>query len=139
MLKRIHTHTHTHTYLGFPGGAGGKESACQCRRHKRLGFNSWFEKIPWRRIWQPTPVFLAGESHEQNSLAGYGPWRCQESDWNNLAYKLYIHICHFIVYQKLIQHCKLTILQQIFKKTISLWFRWQKRSEFRVWRNRFTT
>ena len=37
-------------------------------------------KIPWRRAWQPTPVFLPGESHGQRSLAGYSPWGCKESD-----------------------------------------------------------
>ena len=36
--------------------------ACQCRRHKRHGFNPWVGKIPWRKKWQPTPVFLPGES-----------------------------------------------------------------------------
>ena len=56
---------------GFPGGAGGKEPACQCRRHKRHGFNLCVRKIPWRRAWQPTPVFLPGESHGQRSLAEY--------------------------------------------------------------------
>ena len=64
----------------FPGGASGKESACQCRRHKRHGFNPWVRKIPWRRVWQPTPVFLPGESHRQRSLASYSPWGCKESD-----------------------------------------------------------
>ena len=44
---------------GFPGGAGGKEPTCQC---KRCGFDPWVEKIPWRRAWQPTPVFLPGEN-----------------------------------------------------------------------------
>ena len=48
---------------GFPGSASGKEPACQCRRRKRLGFNPWVGKTPWRRTWQPTPVFLPGESH----------------------------------------------------------------------------
>ena len=55
---------------GFPSGAGGKEPACQCRRCKRLGLDSWVGKIPWRRAWQPTPVFLPGESHGQRSLEG---------------------------------------------------------------------
>ena len=59
---------------GFTGGASGKEPACQCRRHKRLMFNPWVGKIPWSRKWQPTPVFLPGESHGQRSLAGCGPW-----------------------------------------------------------------
>ena len=65
---------------GFPGGAGGKDPTCQCRRRKRLGFNPWVGKIPWRRKWQPTPVCLPGESHGQRSLAGYSPWGRKESD-----------------------------------------------------------
>ena len=47
-----------------------KNPSCQCRRHKRLGFDPWVGKIPWRRAWQPTPVFLPGESHGQRGLAG---------------------------------------------------------------------
>ena len=47
---------------------------------KRRGCDSWVRKIPWRRKWQPTPVFLPGKSHEQRSLAGYSPWGCTESD-----------------------------------------------------------
>ena len=69
-----HTHTHTHkhthiyiyierererdTYMGFPGSASGKEPACQCRKHKRHRLDPWIGKIPWRRAWQSTPVFL---------------------------------------------------------------------------------
>ena len=37
-------------------------------------------KIPWRRAWQPTPVFSPGESHGQRNLAGYSPWGCKGSD-----------------------------------------------------------
>jgi len=47
-----------------------KETACQCKRH---GFDPWVGKIPWRKEWQPTPVFLPGESHGQRSLVGYKP------------------------------------------------------------------
>ena len=43
-------------------------------------FNPWVEKIPWRRKWQPTPVFLPGEPHGWRSLVGYSPWGCKESD-----------------------------------------------------------
>ena len=50
-------------------GTSGKEPACQCRRHKRLRFNPWVRKITWRRAWQPTPIFLRGESH------GRGAWQ----------------------------------------------------------------
>ena len=54
--------------MHFPSGASGKESACQCRRCKRCRFEPWVRKIPWRRKWQPAPVFLPGESHGQRSL-----------------------------------------------------------------------
>ena len=47
-----------------------KEPAFQCRRHR---FNPWIGKSPWRRAWQPIPVFLPGESHGQRSLTGYSP------------------------------------------------------------------
>ena len=53
---------------GFPGGSDGKESTCQCRRPR---FDRWIAKIPWRREWQPTPVFLPGESHEQRRYIIY--------------------------------------------------------------------
>ena len=55
---------------GFPKWLCGKESACQYKRH---GFDPWVRKIPWGKAWQPTPVFLPGESHGQKSLAGYSP------------------------------------------------------------------
>ena len=48
----------------------------QCRRP---GFNPLVRKIPWRREWQPTPVFLPGEFHRQRNLAGYSPWGLKES------------------------------------------------------------
>ena len=52
----------------------------QCRRCKRRGFDPWVGKILWRRKWQPTPVFLPGESHGQRSLVGYSPQGCKELD-----------------------------------------------------------
>ena len=48
-----------------------------CLQCRRLGFNPWVGKIPWRREWPPTPVFSPGEFHGQRSLAGYSPWRCR--------------------------------------------------------------
>ena len=47
---------------------------------QKKGFDPWVGKIPWRRTWQPTPVFLPGEPHELRSLVGYSPWGCKESD-----------------------------------------------------------
>ena len=50
-----------------PGGASDKVLTCQCRRHKTCKLDSWVRKIPWRRAWQPTPVFWLGESHDRGS------------------------------------------------------------------------
>ena len=47
------------------------------KRHK---FDPWVRKVPWRREWQPTPVFLPGEFHGQKSLVIYSPWGYRESD-----------------------------------------------------------
>ena len=53
-------------------------SVClQCRRPR---FDPWVGKIPWRRKWQPTPVFLPGESHGERRLLGYSPWGRKESN-----------------------------------------------------------
>jgi len=49
-------------------------------RHKRCGFDPWVRKIPWKRAWQPTSVFLLGEFLGQRSLAGYGSWSYIELD-----------------------------------------------------------
>ena len=70
--------TDVHVSWGFPGGASGKEPTCQCRRHRRYGFDPWGRKISWRRAWQPTPVSLPGESHEQRSLVGTSPYDPKE-------------------------------------------------------------
>ena len=51
-----------------------------CQQCRRCQFHLWVGKIPWRRKWQPTPIFLPGKSHGQRSLAGYSPWDCKESD-----------------------------------------------------------
>ena len=66
--------------MGFPGGTSGKELTCQCRRCKKCGFDAWVVKIPCRWKWQPTPVFLPGESHGQKSLAGYSASAHRESN-----------------------------------------------------------
>ena len=57
---------------GVPGGSDGKESACNAGDLGLIpGFDPWVGKIPWRREWQPTPVFLPGKFYGQRSLAGY--------------------------------------------------------------------
>ena len=76
----------------FPVGCGWasqlalvvKNPAAKAGDIERPGFDPWVGKIPWRREWQPTPVFLPGEPHGltpgQRSLAGYSPCGRKESD-----------------------------------------------------------
>ena len=66
--------------MGFLGGTCCKESNCRCRRCNRNGFHHQVGKIPWRRKWQPSPVFFPGKSHGQRSVVDYSPRDCKESD-----------------------------------------------------------
>ena len=75
----------------------GKEPSCQCRRHERPGFSPWVGKIPWKRAWQPTPVFLPGESHGQRSLVGYSPQDLKEAnmnEWQASPAPVWLHRSH---------------------------------------------
>ena len=65
------------TYWERPRWLRAKEPACQ---YKRRRFEPWVRKIPRKRKWQPTPVFLSGKSHGQRSLVGYSPWGHKELD-----------------------------------------------------------
>ena len=58
---------------------------------ERPGLDPWFGKIPWRREWQPIPVFLPGEFHGQRKLAGYSPWGCKESVTTEQLTHTYTH------------------------------------------------
>ena len=66
--------------VGLPRWHSGKEPTCQCRRHKRWGFDPWVGKIPWSRKWHPTLVSLPGKFHGQRRLVGFSPWGCEELD-----------------------------------------------------------
>ena len=75
---------HSSKYLGgpvpdevFPGSPSGEESTCNVGD---LGSIPGFGRMPWRRKWQPTPVFLPRESHGQRSLVDYSPWGHKELD-----------------------------------------------------------
>ena len=65
---------------GLPSWSSGKEFACQSRRCWRREFDLWVKKIPWRRKWQPIPVFLLRKSHGQRNLAGYS-WKGPKETW----------------------------------------------------------
>ena len=64
-----------HCPLRFTVWWSGKESVCQCRRHKRRGFSSWVRKILWRRKWLPILVFLLGKFHGQRRTIAHGVTR----------------------------------------------------------------
>ena len=84
--------------LGLHCWVSSKESACQCRRHKRPGFDPWVGRIPWRRKWQPTPVSLPGDSHGRRSLVGYNLWGHRvEHDWSKWA-GVHTSVYHLSVY-----------------------------------------
>ena len=71
-------------------GSDSTESTWQCRR---CAFDPCIRKIPWRREWLSTPVFLPGEFHGQRSLVGYSPWGHKESDMTDqLTLWLFTHI-----------------------------------------------
>ena len=74
---------------GSVGGASGKESTCQCRRHKKWRFDPWVGKILWSRKWQPTPVFLPGKFHGQRRiLVGHSPQSHKKLDTTER-----VHVC----------------------------------------------
>ena len=82
------------------------ETAYQCQRWE---FDPWVGKIPWRRKWQPIPVFLPGKSHRQRSLVGYSPWghkkvRNMTEQLNNILYTCTRHSTQCYTY-KVKQHC----------------------------------
>ena len=74
--------------MGFSGGKMVKNRLQW--RHRRHGFHSCVGKIPWKRKWQPTPVFLSEKSHGQRSLMGYSPKGCKELDTTD---RLSMHKC----------------------------------------------
>ena len=63
--------------LPFPGGSNNKQFSCNSGD---LSSVPGLEDLPWTREWQPTPIFLPGESHGQRSLVDYSPWGLKESD-----------------------------------------------------------
>ena len=80
--------------LSLPGSTSGEEFVCHCRRCQRRGFDHWIRKIPWRREWQPTPVFLPEESHSSEEPVGLQSMGSQRlgHDLNDLAGKHWVFI-----------------------------------------------
>ena len=70
--------------MGGPGGSVVKNSPANVG-DMRFRFDPWVGKIPWRKKWQPTPVFLPEETYEQRNLVGYSPWGCKKSDMTEVT------------------------------------------------------
>ena len=81
---------HHRNLSGLPRWYSSKEPVCQCRRHRKGSFDPWVGKIPMKKAWQPTPVFLPGKFHGQRSLVGYSPWDHKGSDMTE--WLTYTHI-----------------------------------------------
>ena len=88
---------------GLPRSPGSKESICQCRRHRRLGFDPWVGRTPWHRKWQPSPTFLPGNPYGRRSLVSHSPGRGQKSDTAEQQH-MCTHCCVWYMRQVLCTH-----------------------------------
>ena len=82
------------SYLNWlPRWCSGKDSACQCRWHKRHSFHPWVRKIPLSWQWHPTLVFLPGKFHGQRTLVVYSLWGLQRvrHDWASIHTHTHTH------------------------------------------------
>ena len=98
------------TRLKWLSSSSGKQPTCQGGRCKRHRFDPWVGKIPWRRDWQPTPVFVPEEFCGQRSLVGYSPWVAQSRTWLKW---LSMH-CIPILWLVFSKHFVMIILYRIF-------------------------
>ena len=85
-LRDIHS---LRWFQGLPWWFSDKEPAY---RWRRLEFDPWVRKIPWRRKWQPTLLFLPRESHGKRSLVDYGPWGHKELDTTEVTEHPHTHL-----------------------------------------------
>ena len=102
--------------MGFPG-------TCQCRRHKRRGFDPWIGKINWTRKLKHTPVFLPEKVHGQKSLKGYDLWGHKDMTEQLNAHTHILKIicmiqdCKELVctpLKKILNHCALNYIVLVF-------------------------
>ena len=89
---------------------------------------SCVRKIPWRREWQPTPVFLLGKFHGQRSLAGYSPWGCTELDMTErLTFPPMSSVSPKLQYYSAIDRSPVSVLKKSqLLHSMLMWGRWKK-------------
>ena len=85
------------TKLGFPGGSVVKNLPASAEDTRDRVSIPGFGKIPWRRKWQPTPVFLPRKFYGQRGRAGYSPWGRKESD---MTEHTHVHKTRYRVLEK---------------------------------------
>ena len=117
-----------HPSWGLPWWLNGRESTCQCRRRR---FDLWVSYIPWRRKWQPSPVFLPRKSHGQRSLVCYSPWRPRVGhDLATKQQEQVVLICQQIVFwsdstiHKLIREQLSSYFQRLSAAIPTTWMAW---------------
>ena len=106
----------------LPRWLSGKESAFECRRHKRCRLDPWVRKILWSRKWQPSPVLLPVIIYEHRSMAGYSPWVAKSWIYEHSCMHMSLYLQHLL--RKLIVsfcsvHWKCVYISRIWKS--SLW------------------
>ena len=84
------------TLVGFSHVSVGMDTAYNSVDTGRCKFSPQVGKIPWRRVWQPTPVFLLAKSRRQRSLIGYGTWGSKESDITEATEHACTHVCMYV-------------------------------------------
>ena len=115
--------------MWLPRCHSDKESAYQCRRCNRFRFDSWFWKIPWRRKWQPTPVFLPEKFHGQRILVGYSPWVTNRRDLVT-EHTQYTHMVKYLIHTEWRTKQKCTV-QQLSGGTSTIWV-WKKEEHYHI-------
>ena len=106
-----------------------------CLKCRRPRFDPWVRKIPWRREWQPTPVFLSRKSHGQRSLVGYSPWGSKRVGHNQATKHTHRHVRDSVRSTLLLTLCHLFLHNQpIYKSIIFATFHeTQRRQTFAVY------
>ena len=91
--------------FGLPRWLSGEESTCQCKSHRRHGFDHWIKKISWRRKWQLALIFLPGEFHEQRTW-----WRATAHGVTESGPTENSAGTHSIIFQLIMNDCQDVIL-----------------------------
>ena len=121
--------------LGLPWWLSSKRLHLRCRRHRRCWFHPWIGKIPWRRKWQPTPVFLLGISHGQRSLEDCRSYSPQgHKEWHDWAQRGTQHWAKLMWFWKQQDSSYLENTQtNPFMVPFSWWSAWLFFSDFLLW------